>query len=365
MHIISLDVPYPPDYGGAMDIFCRIVCLYKLGFKLTIHIFEYGRGKQNELEKFGRVFYYKRNFSSRLHLSKKPFIVSSRKSQELLENLSNDLDPILFEGIHTTYFLGHPKLRNRQKFVRAHNIEHEYYYQLAIHSNSGLKKLFFLLESRKLRAFEQNLIYANGILAIKKQDVEHFEKINSNVKLLPASIPKELAHFHETKKFALFHGNLSVIENENAVFKIHHMIKSELNEDFKLVVAGKKPSQKLERFSAEQGIILIQNPSIEEMNKLIYDARIHVFQTECESGVKLKLLKSINSCGHILTTQKLIFDSDISELCHIAYNENEFKSKFKLLKNNSLYSSEFDKRMKFLRKLFMQEEQILLNLLEN
>ena len=365
MHVVCLDVPYPPDYGGAMDIYYRIECLQKLGFDLSIHVFEYGRGKQKKLEEFGSVFYYKRNFSLWLHFSKTPFIVRSRKNRSLLENLLIDTSPILFEGIHTTYFLNHPKLLNRQTFVRTHNIEHEYYHQLGIYSNSVIKRFFFRLESIKLRVFEQQLINAHTILAIKSEDVNHFKNINSNVKLLPASISKELAAFRETKKMALFHGNLSVIENENAVYKIHQLIKNELSEFFDFVVAGKNPTQKLTQFCTEHGIILIQNPSVDEMNNLISDARIHLFQTDFDSGVKLKLLKSINSCGHILTAQNLIFDSEISELCHVVNDENQFISRFKQLKNDSLSFADFEIRMEFLRAYFLREKEIISTLFEN
>lgn len=345
-----------------MDIFYRIECLSKLGFDLTIHVFEYGRGKQKELEKFGKVFYYKRNFSFWLHFSKIPFIVLSRKNRSLLENLLSDSAPILFEGIHTTYFLGHPKLHNRQKFVRAHNVEHEYYQQLGRHTHSLFKRVFFYLESLKLRFYEQNLKYATTILAIKSKDIDHFKQINSNIKLLPASISKELSAFHETKNFALFHGNLSVIENENAIYKIHEIIKSDLSKAFQFIVAGKNPTQNLTRYCAEQRILLVQNPSMEEMNNLISEARIHLFQSDFDSGVKLKLLKSINSCAHILTTHHLIFDSKISEFCHVANDENEFKTKFNQLKSISLTFNELKSRKEFLSAYFLQEEEILSNL---
>ena len=31
LNIISLDIPYPPDYGGAADIFYKLIALKKLG----------------------------------------------------------------------------------------------------------------------------------------------------------------------------------------------------------------------------------------------------------------------------------------------------------------------------------------------
>jgi hypothetical protein len=60
-------------------------------------------------------------------LSVKPFIVKSRANRKLLRNLQHDNYPILFEGLHTCYYLTHKKLADRIKIVRCHNIEHDYY----------------------------------------------------------------------------------------------------------------------------------------------------------------------------------------------------------------------------------------------
>ena len=45
LHIISFDVPYPPDYGGAIDVFYKLKALNQEGVKIHLHCFEYGRGK--------------------------------------------------------------------------------------------------------------------------------------------------------------------------------------------------------------------------------------------------------------------------------------------------------------------------------
>ena len=125
LHIVCLDVPFPADYGGAIDMFYRIRALHKLGFELVLHVFEYGRGKQKELEKYGEVNYYPRSRSVLHLLSSRPFIVQSRKNNRLLQNLLKDDAPILFEGIHTTWCLEHEAIQRRITFVRMHNVEHE------------------------------------------------------------------------------------------------------------------------------------------------------------------------------------------------------------------------------------------------
>ena len=157
LHIVSFDVPYPADYGGVIDVFYKIKALHKAGVEITLHCFEYGRGKPPELEKYANtVFYYKRKKSIFDFLKKDPFIVVTRSNKSLLENLLLDDAPILFEGLHTTYFLNSNPLANRIKMVRTHNIEHNYYNGLAKNAK-GWIKWFFKLEAKKT-----HYIYCNN-----------------------------------------------------------------------------------------------------------------------------------------------------------------------------------------------------------
>jgi len=62
LHIVCLDVPYPPDYGGVFDLYYKIKSLSEAGIKIHLHCFEYGLGKQKELDVYCvEVQYYPRN----------------------------------------------------------------------------------------------------------------------------------------------------------------------------------------------------------------------------------------------------------------------------------------------------------------
>jgi hypothetical protein len=66
LHIISFNVPYPPDYGGVMDVFYKIKTLYDYGVKIRLHCFEYGRKESEVLKQVcEEVYYYKREHSFR------------------------------------------------------------------------------------------------------------------------------------------------------------------------------------------------------------------------------------------------------------------------------------------------------------
>ena len=351
LHIICLDVPFPPDYGGAIDMFYRIKALKELGFKLNLHIFEYGRGKHKELEAFGKVNYYKRKRSMWHLFSKRPFIVQSRKNYYLLENLLQDNAPILFEGIHTTWYLEHPEIQKRTTLVRMHNVEHEYYRGLAYQS-SFLKKLFFQLEAYKLKNYQAILSQPSAILAIKEEEADRLRHLNSKVLVLPASLPLIEGKYMHTKRYALFHGNLSVQENLNAAFYIIRTLSGVINKEFSLIIAGKNPPNKLVNFCRKHNISLIANPSEKQMNKLVQEAHIHVLHTDNISGIKLKLLSCLYSSGHLLVNPKMVEGTPLTKFCVVAEDAKELKMHFLGLRNSAPSEEEFDDRKKFIETYF-------------
>ena len=102
LHIIAFDVPYPANYGGVIDVFYRVKALIEAGVKVHLHCFEYGRGEQEILKRCHEVKYYKRDMSFAKQLSLMPFIVNTRRSEALVQDLLKDDYPILCEGLHTT-----------------------------------------------------------------------------------------------------------------------------------------------------------------------------------------------------------------------------------------------------------------------
>ncbi|MBK7268626.1 MAG: hypothetical protein IPI07_03635 [Flavobacteriales bacterium] len=108
LHIVSFDVPAPPDYGGVIDVYYKVTALAELGVKVHLHCYSYGRKPAAELEQFCEsVHYYPRSTSKHLLLSALPYVVVSRKSEELLDRLLQDDHPILFEGLHACHFWTH------------------------------------------------------------------------------------------------------------------------------------------------------------------------------------------------------------------------------------------------------------------
>ena len=151
LNIISFDHPYPANYGGVIDVFYRIKSLSKQGVKIHLHCFYKNEITRNiNLEKYCEsIHFYARKTGWRSFFSRTPYIVKSRESEELLQNLIQNDHPILFEGIHTTTLIHHLKLKHRLKIYRPCNIEHHYYLSLFWASRKILEKPYFLFESLK------------------------------------------------------------------------------------------------------------------------------------------------------------------------------------------------------------------------
>jgi hypothetical protein len=132
LHIVSFDVPYPPDYGGVTDVYWKLYWLHQAGVKIVLHCFTYGRPPRKELEELCmKVYYYPRRTGVVSNLSLLPYTVRSRISRELLGNLTADEAPVLFEVLHTCYFMQDKRLAGRKRIYRHSNIEHDYYRMLA------------------------------------------------------------------------------------------------------------------------------------------------------------------------------------------------------------------------------------------
>ena len=325
MHIVALDVPYPPDYGAIIDAYYRISALKRAGVRITLHTYEYGRGKPVELEQLvDKVLYYERPIRFRDALSFIPFVVRSRRSETLLQNLLKDNDPIFFEGQHTCSFLAHPLLKDRRKFVRVHNIEWQYYALLAKRTTNWKKRLFFQWEARKLKRFDQQLTHAEVLFCVSHQDLEHYRRLHPKVILMPSSSPFTIPDTTTKRdRYAIYHANLSIEENEEAALWIIEAFE-QFGSPMPLVITGKNPSQALQEAASKlDNCRLIASPDQETMSKLILEAGVQLLITFQNAGIKLKLINSLVSGGVCIANAEMVGGTDLGQFCTIIRTKEE------------------------------------------
>lgn len=356
LHIIVFDVPYPANYGGVIDVFYRIKALSEAGVKVHLHCYEYGRGEQEILNRCYEVKYYKRDTSFAKQLSITPFIVNSRGSEALVQDLLKDDYPILCEGLHSTAVLNDKRLKNRKIYVRAHNVEHDYYRGLGESEKFGWKKLFYLAESWKLKRYEPVLKRAAGIFAISQKDADYFSKRYNNVSLVPGFSAVDTV-CSETGRggYVLYHGNLSVRENEDAAKWLIDNVFSEL--DLHCVIAGLNPSDKLMKLAEKySNVTLVANPEDAEMIDLLRQAQVNILVTQQPTGLKLKLLNALYNGRFCLVNEDMVKGTSLESLCVVADEPEQMIAEIKRLMEEDFTEDDIDQRDETLRQMYRNEE---------
>jgi hypothetical protein len=363
INIIAFDIPYPPTYGGVIDLFYQIKAFSEEGVKVHLHAFEYGKGQcSKELEKLCyRVKYYKRETGFFSAIGLKPYITASRRSALLIKELCKDNYPILFEGLHTCYYINDNRLSERLKLVRTTNIEHRYYYNLAIAERNIFKKIYYSIESLKLLYYQEVIRYADIILPVSDTDATYFQKI------FPYNKVQTLPCFHANQEktieragsnYVLFHGNLEVAENERAAV---YLIKKVMNDiDYPFIIAGKNPSKRLLRIAAKYKNVTIKaSPDENTMADFIRKAHINLLITFQATGLKLKLLNALYNGNFVVVNNKMLHGTGLDELCFIANTASEMKEKVQFLINTEHQSIETNRKINFLNEKYDNSKNVI------
>jgi hypothetical protein len=326
LHIISLTVPYPVDYGGVFDLFYKLSALQQQGINIHLHCFDYGRGEQPELNKYcASVHYYKRS-SYRL-FSSLPYIVESRKNEELFQNLLHDDHPILMEGIHCSALLNDDRFKNRQCFVRLHNIEFEYYDDLKKAATSPIRKLYYKRESTLLKRYEKSIANKAIFLTVTQKDADTYRNLfnGRSIFYLPLFLPPwKVSASAGMGAYCLYQGDLSVDANINIVEWLVKKIFFDANASLK--IAGKRPPVAIKKLAdLYENITLIADPSETQMQELIAKAHINIIPSFSNTGIKLKLLNALFNGRHCIVNDNTVAGTGFEHLCHIANTTEHLK----------------------------------------
>jgi len=355
LHIVSFDVPYPPDYGGVIPVFSLLKSLKAAGVSVQLHCFEYGRGQQSFLDQYcDEVKYYKRTNGLRGFSFRLPYIVSSRVNNELRQNLLKDEYPILFEGVHCSSLALDPAFRDRKSAVRIHNVEFAYYRQLYKTSRDFLKRTYYHFESNLLRKYETKLARSVKIVSLTSEDKLIYQRRlgATNVVYIPMVIPyTEVKSITGLGSYCLYHGNLSVPENEKAATWLAEKVFNGL--PFELVVAGKSPGPRLkETLGRFSNVRIVENPTENEMQELIASAQINVLPSFNTTGIKLKFLNALFNGRHCVVNAAMACATQIVSLCHLADDEKEFKVLIEKLYAEPFTEMEIERRKEILHIIY-------------
>jgi len=358
LNIVCLDVPWPPDYGGAIDMMNRIMELKKIGVAIHLHYFSYNeRGTPNELNQYcENIYVYERKTGYKGVSTRLPYIIASRVNEELIRNLQKNDFPILLEGIHCTGILQHLEINNRKIVVRMHNEESLYYKEMARAVTNFFKRLYFSNESRLLKKYNYHLPKESVYACVSKEDIRVLKEDYQLPKVifLPTFPTWQKVKCNEgIGNFCLYHGNLSVPENEEAACWLLRKVFSQIRTP--LVIAGKKPSRRLmKQAHLCQHTCLVANPSETEINDLVRKAHIHVLPgfNKNITGIRLKLLHALFEGRHCVTNDAMVEGTGLESACHIGNNADAFASIIMQLYHHPFGEDEILLRKKLLENTF-------------
>ncbi len=354
--MISFNTPYPANYGGVIGVFYHLKALHLLGAKVILHCFEYGRPQAKELEAFcEEVHYYPRKMGLIHQLSSIPFIVKSRTSAKLNNRLAKDNYPIIFEGTHVCATIDHQQFKDRIKLVRMHNIEWKYYHNLAIQENNFAKRMFFHLESWKLKRFELSTIIKNAdhLLAVSPDETKYFKQLNHpSVHYLSAFHANEQVTSKPGKgDYVIYHGDLSVKDNENAALFLTQKVFAHINT--KLVIAGLNPGLNLiNTINNYPNVELIPNVPSGKMEDLIQNAHVNLLISFNAAGMKLKLLNAVYRGRFCMVNDPMVINTGMEKICVIKNSADEMKEAVLSIMNKVFDQPEIEKRRELLSKSF-------------
>lgn len=352
LHIVCFDIPYPTNYGGAIDVYYRIRALKEAGVSIVLHCTYKGElVRYPELENLcERVYYYPRKIALSGILSCLPLAVTGRPNKAILQNLLQDDAPILYEGLVSCGTMSAPELQGRRKYFRECNVEHDYYRGLASASKNLRNRCYYLLEAKRLEYFERVLQHADGIFALAHHDEAHFRQAYPKVET--TYIPCFHAHNEPTcpqgmGRGILYHGNLRVEENMKAAEYILREIAPKMP-DIPFTVAGANANT-LKVHS--RNVKLVNNPDEEQMRQLMQEAQVHLLVTFQTTGLKLKLLNALFEGRHVVCNPEMVYGTPLSELCHIGQDTKQLIEQCRSQYHSAFSDKDIQNRQKILHLL--------------
>jgi glycosyltransferase involved in cell wall biosynthesis len=216
------------------------------------------------------------------------------------------------------------------------------------------KKVYFKRESKLLKEYETSMADKATFWTVAESDLRVFNKElgYSSVDFLPLYLPDLHQEWQgATGNFCLYHGNLSVAENEYAATWLLEEIFSTLEIPF--VVAGKNPSAKLEKLAhTHPHTCIVANPSEKEMQELIKKAQVNILPSFNNTGIKLKLINALQYGRHVLVNDAGVDGSNLRSVCEIANCKEDTITAIETLFNQPFNYHNLTERMEVLKNLF-------------
>jgi len=347
LHIISFDNPFPPVYGGAIDVFYKLKALHSLGFEIYLHCFvDQLPADHSELQKYtAKVYWYERRKKGHKLLAISPFSVASRYHAAIFKNLNEVEAPLLFEGLQSTYLLKKHAFADRRKFLRLMNLESNYFGGLGRSERHPVKKMLFAIESVKYALYQKIIAKFDGVFTLSVYETKYTEKHYHNAHYVPVFHgTDEVLELSDFGKYAFYHGDLRMADNRRAALFLIKVFKK--IPDYQLIIASNRGKRRIR--NAIKNVPNITHTAIksqEHLDELMRGAHISVMLSFQQSGTKLKSVNSLYKSRHCVINSNMVDDENIRALCTMAETESDFIRAVNQLKSEPYQDTEKRKKV--------------------
>jgi len=353
--IIAHDFPYPPNHGGRVDMWNRIVALSNRG----VNIFLIAWSDQdiniddiNKVKEFtSKVKIFKRN--KQIYKAFHPLLpshVTTRGLQKyeyltLLEDLGRfKADIIVLDGLPGALLaLDLQSDLSLPLIYRSHNVEYLYINELYLAEKKPFKKYLLKLNVRRTKLIEKKIRTKSSVIyEISYSDKKHWENkhnvaqkvLNPFVLLRKKEIPFQFENEQDID--LLYVGNLHTPNNlyglEWFISKVVPLIKN-----MRIIIAGSNPNDRIIGLCEQAGIELVSNP--ETVSDLYNRAKLLINPIFHGSGVNIKMIEMLSTGKPIVSTsvgaRGLV--ENVKKYVYVADHPEDFAAGIKqnILKDNN------------------------------
>jgi hypothetical protein len=333
LHFVSMDVPYPPNYGGIIDVFYKLKAFSHFDVEIHLHLFGFKECDVDIFKKYAKnVYFYPIHQKPHYIFQKYPLSVRSRDSKLFYERIKSLKAPIFFESLKTTFILNKYNLDDYPKYLRLHNVEQNYFSGLARSEKNIIKKALYNIESKKYIAYEKIIHQFDEVFTISKFEQNYTKEKFNKGKFIPVFHGnKEFQLLSEKGKFALYHGDLRTSDNRKVVSFLIDVFK-EIDYPF-VIASGTKEEWVKSKVQNFDHIKFVKLKDFDHLKELFEDAHLNVSWSFQESGTKLKIINALFNSRFSIINKNVIDDDVISSLCTKVSNKSELIEAINKLKN--------------------------------
>lgn len=363
-------IPYPLDNGGKIKTY-NILEILSEENEIDLFAFYENEKERESIDFLKRKFrnvvgvekilttkkniFYMLTIAIKSIFSKYPFVILKyidKKMRNLLEEyiLDNNYDLIYIDHLQLGVYYDVLKKTNKKIYLDEHNCEYQILKRKFHDESSILKKIFFGLEYKKLKKFEETIINkVDKVIVLSDEDKKLLMSNKNEDKFINIPIPiktnykKIIGSRIQDEINLIFLGTLTWYPNAQGIEWFVDNVIPILERDeikYKLHIVGKDPSISLIEKCKENDNVIITG-YVDSIDEYIDKCDIMIVPIFIGSGMRVKILEGLGKRIPIISTSIGAEGIEIKNNKNIllANDENEFVESIINLKNKELYET--------------------------